>query len=57
VPHDYTSDSTELLARLNSSDGKSLPDMSRAESRSGGPAMLLDTWLLGGGASRAEADF
>jgi VWFA-related protein len=57
VLHDYTSDSTELLARLNSSDGKSLPDLSRTESRSGGPAMLLDSWLLGGGASRAEADF
>jgi len=57
VLHDYTSDSTELLARLNSSDGRSLPDLSRAESRSGGPAMLLDTWLRGGGASRAEADF
>jgi VWFA-related protein len=57
VLHDYTSDSTELLARLNSSDGKSLPDLSRAESRSAGDAMLLDTWLRGGGASRAEADF
>ena len=57
VLHDYTSDSTELLARLNSSDGKSLPDLSRAELRSGGDAMLLDTWLRGGGASRAEADF
>jgi VWFA-related protein len=57
VLHDYTSDSTELLARLASSDGKALPDLSRAESRSGGDAMLLDTWLRGGGASRAEADF
>jgi VWFA-related protein len=57
VLHDYTSDSTELLARLASSNGKALPDLSRAESRSGGDAMLLDNWLRGGGASRAEADF
>jgi VWFA-related protein len=57
VLHDYTSDSTELLQRL-AANGKDLPNLSASEQHgAGGETMLLDNWLLGRGASRAEADF
>jgi VWFA-related protein len=59
VLHDYTADSSELLAKLAKYKGENLPDLAAGEpSGMGSDALQLDSWLNGrGGASGAEADF
>ena len=60
VLHDYTADSSELLARLAALKGKDLPDMSSKEPTDAmhGDALLLDALQRGaGGASPAERSF
>lgn len=61
VLHDYTTDSTELLRRLESFKGEHLPDLAASEQTSfgnnPGEIQAIDNWLRGGGASQAEADF
>jgi VWFA-related protein len=60
VLHDYTADSSELLARLEALKGKELPDMSSKEPTDAmhGDALLLDALQRGaGGASPAERSF
>ena len=59
VLHDYTIDSTELLARLNNYHGGELPNLGQPGPPGMDPdALQLDAWLSGrGGMSGAEGDF
>ena len=60
VLHDYTADSSELLARLEALKGKELPDMTSKEPTDAmhGDALLLDMLQRGaGGVSPAERGF
>jgi VWFA-related protein len=58
VLHDYTSDSSDLIARLGKYRGQILPDLSASEQPTIDPDMVaLNRWMSGGGASGAERDF
>jgi len=60
VLHDYTADSSELLARLEALKGKELPDMTSKEPTDAmhGDALMLDALQRGaGGVSPAERGF
>jgi VWFA-related protein len=60
VLHDYTADSSELLARLEALKGKELPDMTSKEPTDAmhGDALMLDLLQRGaGGVSPAERGF
>ncbi len=60
VLHDYTADSSELLARLEALKGKDLPDMTSKEPTDAmhGDALMLDALQRGaGGVSPAERGF
>ncbi len=58
VLHDYTTDSSDLIARLGKYRGENLPDLSASEPHSMDPEMVgLNNWLMGGGGSGAERDF
>jgi VWFA-related protein len=60
VLHDYTADSSELLARLAVLKGKNLPDLASKEPTDAmhADSLLLDALQRGaGGASRAEREF
>jgi VWFA-related protein len=59
VLHDYTADSSELLRRLASYRGGTLPNLQGGEPMRGmdGDSLLLDSWLRGAGASGIERDF
>jgi VWFA-related protein len=58
VLHDYTTDSTDLIARLGKYRGQNLPDLSASEPNSMDADMVaLNRWMSGGGGSGAERDF
>lgn len=58
VLHDFTSDATDLLAKLDSYKGQNLPNL--AASEGGGTemdALGLNNWRTAGGSSGVESDF
>jgi VWFA-related protein len=56
VLHDYTTDSTDLLRKLQSYKGDILPSTPGSHEPFGGDSLFLDQWLRGGG-SPAERGF
>src|SRR5258708_1326927 len=56
VLHDYTTDSTDLLRKLESYKGDVLPSTPSSHEPFGGDSLFLDQWLRGGG-SPAERSF
>lgn len=57
VLHDYTMDSTDLIARLGKYRGQNLPDLSASEPHAMDSEMVsLNRWMTAGG-SGAERDF
>ena len=60
VLHDFTTDSTDLIAKLQKFKGQNLPDLAASEVSSFDfdPSVLdFQNWMGGGGSGGAEADF
>ncbi len=58
VLHDFTSDSTDLIAKLDNYKGQNLPDLAASEGAvMDTDALGLNNWMNAGGGSGAERDF